>query len=135
VIALALLLLLAGCGDTSPYSQALAYFSESARPMNSHEAGVCQGTAHCMDLDDQFLPAIEYCEDCFAGLPPDALGKYDSGTDRISIRPAWRGVDGLLAHECLHAHLSRRTGDLDARHASPYFRACAPPEYIGGNHQ
>lgn len=131
VIALALLLVLAGCGeDTSLVARALSIFSEEARPMNADERRACIEAEHCMDIDGESLPAIEYCDDCFAGFPPEAAGKYSALTDRVSIRPEFRGLGGLLQHECIHAMLSRRTGDLDTQHASPYFGACAPRDFI-----
>lgn len=99
--------------------------------MNPHESAVCQAVAHCMDLDDQKLPTIEYGDEEFNGYSSKVHGLYIEHLDMIAIRPEWNGVDGLVAHECVHAHLKRRTGDLDAAHKSPYFRACAPKDYIG----
>lgn len=132
IAALALLLLLAGCGDdTHPLAELFALFSEDARPLDKHEAEVCTDTGACMDQDVWFLPAIGYCDDCFAGYSADTRGRYDGKRILIMIRPDWRGVDGLLRHECIHFFLHQATGDPDAAHTSPYFDACAPKEYAG----
>lgn len=138
MLALAVLVLLAGCGDESFRAQLFDFLEEDARPMNRHESGVYQGTAHCMDLDDQSEPSIEYCVGKAADgrcvdreTYPHAIGQYRPSVDRISILPEWKGVDGLLAHEAIHAILWRRTGDTDPEHRGAFFGTCA--EKFNGN--
>lgn len=138
--AVALLFVFAGCGDESFRAQLFDFLEEDVRSMNAHESGVFQGVAHNMDLPDQSEPAIAYCTGdsghCVdTKAYPGAIGEYRPLIDTISIDPKWKGVDGLLAHEAIHAILWKRTGDADPFHTSPYFRALAPAEYIGSNHR
>lgn len=139
-MALALLLLLAGCGDDPPPATSqIIVAATAARPMNADEFAVFDETEACMDLDNQKPPAIEYCSCSPAPCSPCVedrpgwWGEYRADLNRISIRPDHEGDVGLLAHESVHALLQASTGDLDPDHHSAFFRTCAPPELIGGH--
>lgn len=132
-IFLLLLFAVAACGDTSPTASFYGLFSEDVRPLSAHEAEIYDSTAACMDLDKQSRPAIEYCAACLPN-DPQVAGEYLTQIDRILIRPDFKGVDGLLAHESIHALLWRATGDVDPCHKGQFFRSCAPAGYISQCH-